>query len=88
MAGFVMFSHCKLLQAQSQAVAKAEHEDQLSNGNVPGALCRHAYLTAGTCLPYSHFAIGSTGERSSTVLQRANAHHVLHEQAIQSSRHC
>lgn len=36
MAGFVMFSHCKLLQAQSRAAAKAEHEDQLSNGDAPG----------------------------------------------------
>jgi hypothetical protein len=37
MAGFVMFSHCKLLQAQSRVAAKADHEDQLSNGDVPGA---------------------------------------------------
>lgn len=39
MAGFVMFSQCKLQQAQSRAAAKAEHEDQLSNGDAPGVVC-------------------------------------------------
>lgn len=39
MAGFVMFSHCKLLQAQTRAAAKAEHEEQHTNGDAPGAAC-------------------------------------------------
>jgi hypothetical protein len=42
MAGFVMFSHCKLLQAQSRCAAKAELEDQPSNGDAPGVVCMHS----------------------------------------------
>lgn len=37
MAGFCMFSHSKLYQAQAKGVAKSEPEEQLSNGEAPGA---------------------------------------------------
>ena len=55
MAGFVMFSHCKLLQAQSRAVAKAEHEDQPSNGDAAGVVCR-SHESSSTRSTHSAFA--------------------------------
>jgi hypothetical protein len=53
MAGFVMFSQCKLQQAQSRAAAKAEHEDQLSNGDAPGVVC---VLSRTMFITNMHFA--------------------------------
>lgn len=45
MAGFVMFSHCKLAHAQTKAVEKDEAGDGIAvNGNRPG---EHKTCSAG-----------------------------------------
>lgn len=73
MAGFCMFSHSKLYQAQAKGAAKSEPDEQLSNGDAPGSPEKQALLSNGERHSRESSSGSSSPQRALTPHRRINS---------------